>query len=312
MPSNGQAQSPMFLGIGAQRSGSTWLHQNLQAHKEIWLTPIKEVHYFDRLREGPFLCEEYKRRLKIRAGKAKASLLSKQWPFANFWWDLKFFCMPRSDRWYSSLFPAGKTLVTGDITPAYSTLSGEVVSMIKEMNPNVKVIFLMRDPIDRSWSQAKRELHRLYGKPLKEIPPQEVIHWFNEPACALRSDYVRTLDIWQAHFPKAQFFFGFLEEINANPRDLLLRVFDFLGVERSDKYVPESAHAIVNSRGNIDIAPVYEYELARIHEPMLARLTQMFDSYPAQWHQRCVKILEQQGRGDPQKNRESLSRSEIP
>lgn len=290
----GQAQQPKFLGIGAQRSGSTWLYQNLKAHNGIWLTPIKEVHYFDRLREGPFFCEEYKRRIRVRYGKCKASLFSGQWPLPDFWWDLKFFCMPRSDRWYYSLFSPGKTLATGDITPAYSTLSTEVVSLIKEMNPDVKMIFLMRDPIDRSWSQAKRDLPERYGRPLKEIPSREVIRWFNEPSCALRSDYVRTLDIWQAHFPKTQFFFGFLEEIISNPRDLLLRLFDFLGVERSNKYISESTHTVVNTRGNIGIEPAYEYELAKMHEPMLARLRQMFDCYPSQWHERCVRVLSEQ------------------
>src|SRR3954453_9519065 len=39
---------PTFLGIGAPRTGTTWLHSNLRRHPEIWMTPVKEVHYFDK------------------------------------------------------------------------------------------------------------------------------------------------------------------------------------------------------------------------------------------------------------------------
>ena len=39
---------PDFLGIGAARTGSTWLYHNLIIQSGIWLPPNKELHYFDR------------------------------------------------------------------------------------------------------------------------------------------------------------------------------------------------------------------------------------------------------------------------
>ena len=39
---------PTFLGVGAPRTGTTWLHSNLRRHPDIWMTPVKEVHYFDK------------------------------------------------------------------------------------------------------------------------------------------------------------------------------------------------------------------------------------------------------------------------
>ena len=44
---------PSFLGIGAARSGTTWLHENLRHHPQVWVPPAKELHYFDLLRHGP-------------------------------------------------------------------------------------------------------------------------------------------------------------------------------------------------------------------------------------------------------------------
>ncbi len=288
---HGSAKLPMFLGIGAQRSGSTWLHENLKPHPEIWLPPTKEIHYFNDLRDGPFFCERYRSKFRIRAGLTKNSILKGEWSFADFKWDLKYLLMPRSDKWYTSLFSQGKHLVAGEITPAYSTLSEDVVASIKKINPEMKIIFLMRDPIDRSWSHARKDLPGVYGKPVEEIPTDTVLKWFNEPYCALRTDYVRTLEIWQSYFPKEQMFIGFLDEIKLDPENFLLRIYDFLGVEKSTKYLPKTLHAVVNARKKTDMAPEYEYELAKIHEPKLAKLKQMFNTYPAEWHARCVSIL---------------------
>lgn len=36
---------PDFLGIGAQKSGTTWLHDKLWLHPQVWLPPIKELHH---------------------------------------------------------------------------------------------------------------------------------------------------------------------------------------------------------------------------------------------------------------------------
>jgi hypothetical protein len=44
------ADAPHFIGIGAQKAGTTWLYRNLQEHPEVWLPPEKELHYFDEKR----------------------------------------------------------------------------------------------------------------------------------------------------------------------------------------------------------------------------------------------------------------------
>ena len=38
---------PTFLGIGAQKAGTTWLYKKLVQHPEIWIPPKKELHFFD-------------------------------------------------------------------------------------------------------------------------------------------------------------------------------------------------------------------------------------------------------------------------
>ncbi len=39
--------APHFLGIGAQRAGTTWVHQCLAEHPEVYVPTEKELHFFD-------------------------------------------------------------------------------------------------------------------------------------------------------------------------------------------------------------------------------------------------------------------------
>ena len=44
--------------------------------------------------------------------------------------------------------------LSGDISPAYSTLSDEIIQRVVNYFPNLKVIFLARDPVERAWSPS--------------------------------------------------------------------------------------------------------------------------------------------------------------
>lgn len=39
---------PTFIGLGAQKSGSSWLARQLSAHPDIYIPKLSEVHFFDR------------------------------------------------------------------------------------------------------------------------------------------------------------------------------------------------------------------------------------------------------------------------
>lgn len=41
------SRRPAFLGIGAQRAATTWVHDRLQAHPDVFLPRKKEIHFFD-------------------------------------------------------------------------------------------------------------------------------------------------------------------------------------------------------------------------------------------------------------------------
>jgi hypothetical protein len=44
---------PDFLCVGAQKTGTSWLYQQLAEHPDFWMPPLKELHYFNQLSRTP-------------------------------------------------------------------------------------------------------------------------------------------------------------------------------------------------------------------------------------------------------------------
>ena len=123
---------PDFLGIGAQKAGTTWLHANLSACDEIWLPHLKELHYFDRkfpLMTAQVAAESGLRRSalekhltmsikRLSLSKMRDRLAFRRW--GDITWELRYLFGRWDDAWYESLFEHGKDRVVGEITPAYS------------------------------------------------------------------------------------------------------------------------------------------------------------------------------------------------
>ena len=188
---------PRFLGIGATRAGTSWVAAQLSSHPEVRMDR-KEIHFFDR---------------KLGAPAASGS------------------ARDRIDRLrYLARFvrARGGGRIRGEFTPAYAVLGPDVIRRIAEWMPDIRLIFMMRDPIERAWSQARNGFPRWRGKALESVSRDELISYFDSDPVRRRSDYAGCLNVWLEHFPPGQFFFGFLEEIREQPEDLIRDLFGFI------------------------------------------------------------------------------------
>lgn len=237
---------PQFMCIGAQKAGTTWLHHNMKDHAEIWLPPIKELHYFNMLSHEPALialAREPLSRFRLRRllRKTRREMLAGR----SIRWYPKYFLMPRSDWWYSSLFTPAAGQIAGEMTPEYSILSPEVVQRIHRNMPDLKVIYLLRNPIERTWSQVNRG-HRqsLFGENFNSDAVIEAFMQQEHPH--QRSSYYQNLQVWESIFPAEQIFVGFYEQVREEPEALLRDVYEFLGVDASEKYIQRPSEKKVN------------------------------------------------------------------
>jgi hypothetical protein len=287
-----ERRGPGFLGIGAQKAATTWLDRCLRRHPSLWLPPIKELHYFDDPGAArPVLGRGWAgRRLRRQlAPRLRADLRFRD--RIGLRWDARYFFGRRDDEWYLSLFPGDSDAVSGEITPDYSILDAGAVARVHRLLPEVKLIFLMRDPIDRSWSQIRMDVART-GRRAGEVAPDELIGLARSGRIARRSDYERTLRTWGSQYADERFFIGFLEDVRARPEAVLADLFGFLGVDPRIDVGSALARRRVHARAGEDpIPPVLEAELARIHVDGLRALAARCGGHARAWLERAERLL---------------------
>lgn len=219
-----------FLGIGAQKAGTTWLHKLLQKCHVISLPQKqKEVHFWD-----------WHHRKGI------------EWYIQQF----------RYSRKTSSYY--------GEITPCYVVLPEQTIAEISRCFPNLKIVFVARDLIDRAWSAMIMELRdqtmglnagefadgvvgsddknaskrtKLSAAQQRRLqqqsspssqPDSYFMDRLRNTTHDSRSNYAKHLSNWYKHFPSASILLVNYRDIESDPRNVLLKVVMHIGVEEKD------------------------------------------------------------------------------
>src|SRR5437773_3443186 len=213
---NGDAQ-PDFLCVGAHKSGTTWLYQQLDSHPDFWMPPVKELHYLDQLskvqRAAQPRCRDerdlrFLNRLKSLSAEPTIDLEN-----------------------YGRLFETKASLLSGDISPNYSTLSNEVIRQVVGYFPNLKVMFLARDPVERVWSHLSMEVHYRQIEPFDVTNIDEVNRNLFRRGMLLRSYPSAVVARWKRYVPPAQFRVYFFDDLQSDPAELRHSILCFLGAD---------------------------------------------------------------------------------
>jgi hypothetical protein len=288
---NKNACLPDFIGIGAQKAGTTWLSHNLQLHPDVWMPRNSELHYFDdRINDPKNPISRFYGRI---TGKGQ---VDRRWrrqvrsclrhhagrvPGRDLLWDLRYFAGAPGDGWYASLFEPGRGMVKGEITPAYSTLTLEDVAHVHDLVPEAKIIFLMRNPIERAWSQFVMRLDRSGKRDLGLTRYRKLLRNVEREGSRSRTDYLQALENWTAFYPEERIFVGFLEDVHFYPEDLLGSVYRFLGVDAS--FRPRGVGERVNARSAGRMTTDAAVYLAGLYREEVSRLGEHFGGYASFW-----------------------------
>jgi hypothetical protein len=241
---------PSALVIGAQRSGTTSIFNYLVQHPDV-LPPLgKEIHYFD-------------------------------------------FHYSRGVRYYRGRFPYSHRLregtITLDATPYY-LVHPLVPQRAAQLLPDVKLIALLRNPIERAYSHYQhevrdgreplsfveaidREAERLAGEEERLRNEPGYYSWnHHRYSYTHRGLYIEQLRRWLQHFPRSQLLVLQSEFMYRQPAEATARVHRFLGLKdhRLERY--EDTY----QRGNYErsMPPELRTRLARYFEPYNRELFQ--------------------------------------
>ena len=196
-------RGPDFLIAGVGKCGTTALSSYLDCHPQVLPALEKEIHFFN---------------LKTN------------------------FC--QGIDWYNAHFPAipeHSEFITGEATPWYLN-TREVDRHIFEYFPQVKLIIILRNPVDRAFSQYNMHIEQgLETRSFEEVVDSEIekLKQIDNPfeksnirklGCLGIGMYVCFLERWMNRFPKDQFLIVKSEELNSNPDIVMKKVFSFLSL----------------------------------------------------------------------------------
>jgi hypothetical protein len=240
---------PSFLVIGAQRAGSTFLHDNLVLRTSARSSPLqKEVHFFDN----------------------------------------KYY---RGEKWYARFFekisPKDKTKVKNFETSPYYIYHPAVPKRVKKTMPNVKIIAILRNPVDRAISHykwmrkigiEKKDAVDAFKKDANRISKErdkKYLGKFDDPfyfdfqhiykSYIRRSLYDIQIERWMKYFDKSSIRIVSSKKLFDNVKEVLKKLEDFLEIEYygegegnevnknssdDDTHVPLKARAI--AKENLD------------------------------------------------------------
>jgi len=229
---------PNVVVLGAQKCGTTWLSKNLRDHPDI-LIPKKEIHYFTR---------HYSKGIEWYSNYYKNTYNGQKILMdvaTNYLYDHDYF------RRYMPTF--------------YRNIAKEIYNTLNAP----KLIVLVRDPIDRAFSQyinllqetitygaiyggdihpidstKARKLGFKYSKKAPSgfklqdrqafcyVPDMFEKAIITHPYLLTRGFYATHIKKYLAYFNRDQFLFLEFDMIKKNPKELLNSVYDFLGIEK--------------------------------------------------------------------------------
>lgn len=203
---NRNERLPDFLIVGTMKSGTSTLARYLSSHEAICMSQ-EEIHYFDN--------DE-----NFRQGVS--------------WYSRSLMKDYEISRNHSSI-------LVGEKTPTYSYLP-KCPERIRETIPNTKLIWIFRDPVERTFSNflhAKRVGAELLNFRTSIAKEEERIKKDIVKGYVERSKYVIQVERFLDYFSINQMYFMLFENLIQSPQIELNKVADFLGVSHFSDDLPQ-------------------------------------------------------------------------
>lgn len=246
--------------VGAAKAGTSWLHRYLSDHPDTHFRSIKELHYFDALDRGQVgrqlgeteaRAEGYRHDLP-GAGPHRLANRLRQIADCEDWAQV----LRRGEdgaAYLGYLTQGAEGRLVGDMTPAYALLSEERLRSMAGLAPDVRFVYLLRDPVERLWSHVRmmaerraRKDGRIDGRASHILGR---VFRGKESEIEARGDYRAALTKLGNAVPAGRLFIGFYERITSVPG--VIELCRFLGI----RAVEPDAGRRVNAAPSVEMSP---------------------------------------------------------
>ncbi|MBK6731229.1 MAG: sulfotransferase domain-containing protein [Bacteroidetes bacterium] len=218
---------PNFIVVGANKGGTTSLYHYLKQHPEVYLSPIKEPHYFSKdIDTSLFLKSFANNKLQDIEG------------YVNGEMDVEYHAaFVRSWEQYQLLFKniqAQKAIGELSTSYLYSTVAAQE---IKQALGDIKIIIALRNPIQRAFSHYRMNLYtgnsnifnfmQAIQEDEKHIPKV----WGNANLYLELGLYYEQVKRYLEIFSPENVKIIFTEDMRRNSKQLISELYAFIGVD---------------------------------------------------------------------------------
>ena len=208
-----RVRGPDFVGVGVQKSGTTWVADVLAQHPGA-LMRKKEISFFvRRFHKG---WRWYERFFEDKRGRLAGEL------------SVNYLYAPRPDPSHREFYPNWNPRRTLTFWRRAPSARDELAARY----PGLRVFAVFRDPLERAWS------HYWFWRRRRERNRKRVVPF--ERMFRTQGRYAHWLAHWRERFPDLGVFF--YDDIGADPKGLARDVYRFVGLDEG--FEPELSRQI--------------------------------------------------------------------
>lgn len=220
---------PNFFVVGVVKGGTTALYHILKAHPDIYMSPIKEVNYFSKHDIHPeYFTREYR----------YASYLNIEQYITSGMKHIVHIAHIHQEDHYEALFkPVINQKAIGEISNSYSVCPSSAQAIFN-YNKDSKIIIMLRNPVERIWSQYIMNLRE--GKTRNKNFIAEIEQDLHKPHNGWGASHLYIeLGMYYEQVKRFKDLFGprllvcFFEDYKHDPQKTIQEIYRFLEIDSS-------------------------------------------------------------------------------
>jgi Sulfotransferase family len=281
---------PDFLCVGAQKAATTWLYEAIRWVPGVFLPTIKELHYFSELyNEDASKFGPVHRKEQIRQIRAYHTSKTKRSDFVNLILAQldHLDTIEINDEWYRGIFEfATDRDICGEICPCYMGMPTRGIRHALSINPLMRVVVLVRDPVDRVWSHMR--MHAKSGT--LNLSNEHLLSDQAQLGPYMQyTDYANSFRRWQSMTAQGRFRAIVYDRISDEPQSVRDEILEFIGAPPAP--INTNLTKRVFSGENVDLTPELRAKLFAELQPQYEFLQTLFPDNVKAWIQRHQRAI---------------------
>ncbi|MGZ8136385.1 MAG: sulfotransferase domain-containing protein [Methylococcaceae bacterium] len=301
----------LFICIGAQKAGTTWLYSVLSKDKRFaYCQFVKEIHYLDAIYNNSSHLNHWRAHFFLKLCQGREQEIT---PIMSAWLSGKRGNLAKhcahaknpaalsrkfslllnelDDAWYADLLRLKKgQLCSLDITPDYAVIGADGFAHLARLANNINILFIIRNPVDRAWSGLLQGKKRANGGINGFIAQHgdDIDFLFNQCTnvrdVKLRNDYLKTLEDLESAGIKNNLLVKFYDDISQDPENLISDIYSFIDITTppSDTFA-DTLRTKVYETQKTAMPKELELRLKAHYKDMVFKIHTRHVNVPANW-----------------------------